>query len=87
MSCGTTLDDENIFSAAEGREQSDYFVFTMTGTADFAYSYVNNRADKMRESPYFTEEENFSYRVKEGYDHSGIASMEYTYNGLCSFWR
>lgn len=87
MSCGTTLDDENIFSAAKGREQSDYFVFTMTGTEDFAYGYVNNRVDKMRNSPYFTEEKNFAYRIKEGYDHGGMSSVEYTYNGLCSFWK
>ncbi len=87
MSCGTTLDDDNIFAAAQGFDQKDYFVFSMTGTADFAYSYVNNRIDKMRRSPYFTEEENFAYRIKEGYDHGGTASMEYTYNGLCRFGK
>lgn len=92
MSCGTGLDDENIFAAAEGYEQSDYFVYIMTGTEDFAYSYVSDRVDKMRNSPYFTEslngwEGNFAYCVKEGYDHGGIASMEYTYNGLCRFWN
>lgn len=43
MSCGTSLDDDNIWSAAENYEQNDYFVFTMTGTDDFAYSYVNQR--------------------------------------------
>ena len=87
MSCGTSLDDENIFSAAEGRDQSDYFVWVMTGTNDFAYSYVNNRVNKMRGSKYFTENENFIYRVKEGYDHGGLASMEYSYNGLKYFWN
>lgn len=87
MSCGTSLDDEAIWQAAEGRGQSDYFVFIMTGTEDFAYSYVNNRVSKMRSSSYFTEEENFAYRIKEGYTHGGVSSMEYTYNGLCSFWK
>ncbi len=92
MSCGTTLDDETIFEAAKGHEQSDYFVWVMTGTNDFAYSYENNRVEKMRGSDYFTEADteqdgNFAYRVKEGYDHGGIASMEYTYNGLCWFWK
>ena len=87
MSCGTTLDDEAIFAAAEGWGQKDYFVFIMTGTDDFAYSYVNNRVERMRKSPYFSEEENFACRIKEGYDHGGMASMEYTYNGLCCFWK
>lgn len=87
MSCGTSLDDETIWKAAEGRTQSDYFVFIMTGTEDFAYSYVNGRVNKMRSSSYFTEEENFAYRIKEGYTHGGVSSVEYTYNGLCSFWK
>lgn len=87
MSCGTSLDDEAIWQAAEGRGQSDYFVFIMTGTDDFAYSYVNNRVSKMRSSSCFIEEENFAYRIKEGYTHGGVSSMEYTYNGLCSFWK
>lgn len=92
MSCGTTLDDANIFSAAEGHDQSDYFVWTITGTEDFAYSYVESRVGRMRNSKYFTEADgkgngNFAYRVKEGYSHDGMASMEYTYNGLRLFWN
>ena len=43
MSCGTTLGDATIFSAASGHQTGDYFVFIMTGTQDFAYSYENNR--------------------------------------------
>jgi hypothetical protein len=91
MSCGTSLDDENIFAAAAGHAQGDYFVFVITGTNDFAYSYDNNRVTKMRNSPYFTELDNehngnFVYRVKEGYSHDGRASTEYTYNGLRCFW-
>lgn len=91
MSCGTGLNDETIFEAANGRDQSDYFVYIMTGTEDFAYSYVNNRVAKMRTSPYFTEatedvKGNFVYRVKEGYNHGGTAAIEYTYNGLITFW-
>ncbi|MGN1203754.1 MAG: prolyl oligopeptidase family serine peptidase [Lachnospiraceae bacterium] len=92
MSCGTTLDDETIFSAAENYSQKDYFVFMMTGTNDFAYSYDNSRADKMRDSEYFTESDseqngNFAYRIKEGYSHNGFAASEYTYNGLKWFWK
>jgi predicted alpha/beta superfamily hydrolase len=92
MSCGTSLDDENIFAAAANHAQSDYFVLIVTGTNDFAYSYDNNRVQKMRNSPYFTESGNdqngnFAYRVKEGYSHDGRASTEYTYNGLLWFWN
>ena len=92
MSCGTSLDDDEIFRAAKGYNKSDYFVFLMTGTNDFAYSYDNSRVAKMRNSEYFTEvtEEssgNFAYRVKEGYGHDGRAANEYTYNGLMLFWK
>ena len=87
MSCGTSLDDENIWKTAENYNQDDYFVFMMTGTDDFAYSYDNRRSGKMRESGYFTDlsdtkDGNFLYLVKDGYSHNGIASNEYTYNGL-----
>ena len=92
MSCGTSLDDDNIWAAAEKYNQDDYFVFMMTGTDDFAYSYVNRRSDKMRNSDYFKEmtdatNGNFLYLIKEGYSHNGLAANEYTYNGLCWFWE
>jgi hypothetical protein len=92
MSCGTSLDEENIFVAAAGHAQSDYFVLVVTGTNDFAYSYDNNRVQKMRNSPYFTELDNehngnFAYLDTEGYAHDGRASTEYTYNGLRWFWN
>jgi predicted peptidase len=90
MSCGTSLDEENIFAAAENYDSNGYFVWVITGTDDFAYSYDKNRVEKMRNSPYFTEADNsqngnFSFSVKEGYSHSGTAAMEYTYNGLRRF--
>lgn len=91
MSCGTSLDDDNIWVAAEKYDQDDYFVFMMTGTDDFAYSYDNRRSEKMWDSDYFTEftdatNGNFLYLTKEGYSHNGLAANEYTYNGLCWFW-
>ena len=90
MSCGTSLDEENIFATAENHGQSDYFVWVITGTEDFAYGYDENRVELMRNSPYFTESAggqngNFAYLVKEGYSHDGAAAMEYTYNGLRLF--
>lgn len=92
MSCGTSLDDDTIWEAAKNYDQDDYFVFTMTGTDDFAYSYVNKRVQKMRDSNYFTEltaetNGNFVYRIKDGYSHNGLAASTYTYNDLCWFWN
>jgi len=92
MSCGTSLDEENIFAAAKTRDKSDYFVWVITGTEDFAYRYDENRVELMRKSSYFTERGNgqsgnFAYSVKDGYSHDGLAAMEYTYNGLCWFFN
>lgn len=92
LSCGTSLNDEEIFAAAAGRDPDDYFVFVLTGTDDFAYSYDKGRTDLMRASEYFSDVDdngtgNFAFRVKEGYSHDGIAAMEYTYNGLLWFWN
>lgn len=92
MSCGTSLNEEKIFAAAEGRDPSDYFVFVMTGTDDFAYSYDKGRTDLMSTYKYFSDVDkfetgNYAFRVKEGYSHGGKAAMEYTYNGMILFWK
>ena len=92
MSCGTSLDDESIWRAAEGRSQNDYFVMMMVGTSDFSYSYDTARAEDMRASAYFTEQTqttdgNFVFRIKEGYSHNGIAANEYTYNAMRYLWK
>lgn len=92
MSCGTSLNEEDIFAAAEGHDPDDYFVFVLTRTDDFAYSYDTDRTDLMRTSPYFSDVDenptgNFAFRVKVGYSHGGIAALEYTYNGLLCFWK
>jgi enterochelin esterase-like enzyme/dienelactone hydrolase len=93
MSCGTDLNDKTIWKAAAGRKQSDYYVFIMTGTQDFAYSYEKSRTAAMEKSKYFTRTRrsgsktgNFAFRVKKGYSHDGNAAMEYTYNGLAAFF-
>lgn len=91
MSCGTSLDMENILSSASGHDPTEYFIWIMTGTNDFAYSYDRDRVGLMRTSPYFTEtgngqEGNFAFRVKEGYSHDETAATEYAYNGLVWFW-
>ncbi|NTW38361.1 MAG: hypothetical protein HGA44_00500 [Cellulomonadaceae bacterium] len=92
MSCGTSLDMDNILAAAQGRNPTDFFVWVITGTEDFAHSYDEDRIGLMRESSYFSEADNeqdgnFAYRVKDGYSHDGVSAMEYTYNGLRWFWH
>ncbi|MGI6177858.1 MAG: alpha/beta hydrolase-fold protein [Eubacterium sp.] len=87
MSCGTSLDDEEIRRAADGSDTSDYFVFMMTGTSDFAYGYDSARAEDMEDSNEFVSVDsdpdgNFAFRVKEGYSHDAKAATEYIYNGL-----
>lgn len=91
MSCGTTLNDEQIFAAAANRRPQDFFVFVMTGTNDFAYSYDQSRTQRMGVSRFFVDVDrssngNFAFRVKQGYSHGGPSAMEYTYNGMKAFW-
>ncbi len=92
MSCGTSMDDDVIQAAAKDADPASYFIWVMTGTADFAYSYDNSRVSRMRNTAWFTEataetDGNFAYYIKDGYDHGGIAAMEYSFNGLCWFWN
>lgn len=92
MSCGTSLDDEEIWRAADGRNQNDYFVMMMVGTSDFSYSYDTARVQNMLSSGYFTEQTentdgNFIFRVKNGYSHNGTEANEYTYNALSYLWK
>ena len=91
MSCGTSLDMDNIIDAARTHDPSDYFVWIITGSEDFALPYDEARVELLRNSPYFTEagnaqDGNFAFRIKDGYAHDGVAATEYTYNGLRWFW-
>lgn len=91
MSCGTSLDMDEILDAAQDRESGGYFVWIIIGSNDFAHPYDEERAALLRTSPYFTDADdqadgNFAYRLKQGYGHDGRAADEYTYNGLTWFW-
>lgn len=91
MSCGTSLDDAEIWQGAQGHAPQEYFVFMMTGTRDFAYSFEQERSAAMAASPWFTSVDedasgNFAYRVQEGSRHDGQAAMTYTWNGLKAFF-
>jgi enterochelin esterase-like enzyme len=92
MSCGTSLDMDGILAAAQSRERSDYFVWIITGTSDFAYQYDEARAELLRNASKFVDADgkqdgNFVFRVKDGYSHDASAAMEYTCNGLRWFWN
>lgn len=92
MSCGTSLDMEDIVASARSRDPADYFVWIVTGSQDFARPYDEATADFLRSSRYFTESDNeqdgnLALRVKDGYGHDEVAATEYTYNGLRWFWR
>lgn len=75
-----------------GRPWNDFFIVTITGTADFAASAFERQVRSMQEYDSFRYgdsemEGNLTYRIKEGYSHDGTASSEYTYNGLRWFWN
>lgn len=72
----------------------DFFIFTASGTADFAYAAFKQQVMTMGNVDggifQFADNErdgNLSFREKEGYAHTYQAANEYTYNGLRFFWR
>ena len=72
----------------------DFFIWTATGTADFAGSGFTYQIESMstRYNDVFhlannEVEGNLSFRLKEGYAHDTIAHNEYIYNALCWFWH
>ena len=73
---------------------TDFFVFTATGTEDFAYDGFKQQVMNM--GRYFTdsfrfadtqEEGNLSYREKTGATHDYAFANQYIYNGLQFFWN
>ncbi|MCI8914586.1 MAG: prolyl oligopeptidase family serine peptidase [Lawsonibacter sp.] len=70
----------------------DFFIFTASGTNDFAYSGFKSGVTAMGETDVFTfadseVEGNLSFREREGYSHDGNAANEYMYNALRFFWN
>lgn len=75
-----------------GHSWNDFFIITITGTEDFAESAFTRQIENIQDYDSFrysdTEKDgNLTFRLKEGYSHNGIASMEYAYNALRWFWN
>lgn len=77
-----------------GHSADDFFIFSASGTSDFAYSAFKSQIMSMaNDSDGFfrlAESEadgNMSFLEREGYIHDEKATEEYTYNGLCFFWN
>lgn len=70
----------------------DFFIFTATGTDDFAGTAFTMQIESMatQYSDVFRlanreTEGNLSFRIREGGAHDGIAAMDYSFTGLCWF--
>lgn len=78
----------------QGYGPEDFFIFSASGTDDFAYSafkaQIMAMAEEAPEMFRFGKSEsegNLSFLEREGYEHDFTATYEYTYNGLCFFWN
>ena len=70
----------------------DFFIFSMSGPDDFAYSGIKAQIESMAANEMFTygdteEEGNLAWREMAGFQHGPEASDLYTYNGLQFFWN
>lgn len=96
MSGSYTTDGEYMAEIVResGYEGDDFFIFSASGTEDFAYSAFKQQIMNMGNVPDGTfrfadneEDGNLLFLEREGYEHNATASEEYTYNGLKFFWK
>lgn len=96
MSGSLTTDGEAMADIVKnsGHSGNDFFIFSASGTADFAYGafkqQIMNMGNVSDGTFVFADNErdgNLAFREREGYVHDGRASNEYTYNGLRFFWN
>lgn len=78
----------------QGYTSDDFFIFSASGTSDFAYSALKAQIMSMAKDSdgmfKFANNEtngNLSFLEREGYEHDQKACDEYTYNGLRFFWN
>lgn len=77
-----------------GHTWEDFFIYSASGTGDFAYSAFKSQIMSMSSVSDGTfrladneKTGNMIFLEREGYTHDGAASEEYTYNGLKFFWN
>lgn len=76
----------------QGYTADDFFIYSMSGPDDFAYSGIKSQIQSMASNDMFTladteAEGNLAWREMDGYSHGREASNLYTYNGLMFFWN
>ena len=76
----------------QGYTADDFFIYSMSGPDDFAYSGIKSQIQSMASNDMFTladteAEGNLAWREMDGYTHGREASNLYTYNGLMFFWN
>ena len=83
----------NVVLSSDWTDQ-DFFIWTATGTSDFAGSSFASQINSMvtRYSDVFhlannEAEGNVSFRLREGGDHDQEANFDYTWNALRWFWN
>ena len=77
---------------AQGYGPNDFFIYSMSGPDDFAYSGIKAQIESMAKDAMFTygdteADGNLAWREMDGYSHGREASNLYTYNGLQFFWN
>ena len=83
----------DVVLASDWTDQ-DFFIWTATGTADFAgsgfASQINGMITRYSDVFHLANNEadgNVSFRLREGGSHDEEANFDYTFNALCWFWN
>lgn len=81
------------FVKNSGHFPQDFFIFSASGTSDFAFPafkeqiYSMSKVKNMFKFANNEKEGNLIFFVKEGYEHNYEAAYEYIYNALKFFWQ
>ena len=96
MSGSLTSDGEAMAQMItdQGHTADDFFIYSMSGTDDFAYSSIRGQIEAMEQNGggMFVATDsldggNIAFREREGYSHNSNAANEYTYNGMRLFFN
>jgi enterochelin esterase-like enzyme/predicted esterase len=91
---GASVSELAGWVSKQGHTANDFFIYSMSGSDDFAYSGISDQIQDMLADTTGTfdeanslEDGNVAFRVHEGYEHDADAANEYTYNGMRLFWN